>query len=96
MSSFKRDKKEEEDGGGNPFQNIEKTTVLQEARVFNDTTVNPRKCTHILTKLLYLLNQVNHNLPHTCTTMFSLVGGTTGGQGSHRRVFRDDETVPIP
>ncbi|EFA09678.1 coatomer subunit gamma [Tribolium castaneum] len=57
MSSFKRDKKEEEDGGGNPFQNIEKTTVLQEARVFNDTTVNPRKCTHILTKLLYLLNQ---------------------------------------
>ena len=45
-------------GGGNPFQNIEKTTVLQEARVFNDTTINNRKCTHILTKLLYLLNQV--------------------------------------
>lgn len=76
MSSFKRDKKEEEDGiynlmfannkimwliipgGGNPFQNIEKTTVLQEARIFNETTVNPKKCTHILTKLLYLLNQV--------------------------------------
>ncbi|XP_026474774.1 coatomer subunit gamma isoform X1 [Ctenocephalides felis] len=57
MSSFKRDKKEEEDGGGNPFQNIEKTTVLQEARTFNDTPVNPRKCTHILTKILYLLNQ---------------------------------------
>ncbi|XP_023018984.1 coat Protein (coatomer) gamma [Leptinotarsa decemlineata] len=57
MSSFKRDKKEEEDGGGNPFQNIEKTTVLQEARVFNETSVNPRKCTPILTKLLYLLNQ---------------------------------------
>lgn len=57
MGSFKRDKKEEEDGSGNPFQNIEKTTVLQEARAFNDTTVNPRKCTHILTKLLYLLNQ---------------------------------------
>lgn len=57
MSSFKRDKKEEEDGGGNPFQNIEKTTVLQEARIFNDTTVNPRKCGPILTKLLYLLNQ---------------------------------------
>lgn len=57
MSSFKRDKKEEEDGGGNPFQNLEKTTVLQEARTFNDTPVNPRKCTHILTKILYLLNQ---------------------------------------
>ncbi|CAG9862394.1 unnamed protein product [Phyllotreta striolata] len=57
MSSFKRDKKEEEDGVGNIFQNIEKTTVLQEARVFNETSVNPRKCTLILTKLLYLLNQ---------------------------------------
>lgn len=45
-------------GGGNPFQNIEKTTVLQEARTFNETPVNPRKCTHILTKILYLLNQV--------------------------------------
>nr|CAD7596228.1 unnamed protein product [Timema genevievae] len=44
-------------GGGNPFQNIEKTTVLQESRTFNDTPVNPRKCTHILTKILYLLNQ---------------------------------------
>lgn len=44
-------------GGGNPFQNLEKTSVLQEARTFNDTPVNPRKCAHILTKILYLLNQ---------------------------------------
>lgn len=57
MNAFKRDKKEEEDGGGNPFQNLEKTSVLQEARTFNDTSVNPRKCAHILTKILYLLNQ---------------------------------------
>ncbi|PNF33659.1 Coatomer subunit gamma [Cryptotermes secundus] len=57
MSAFRRDKKEEEEGSGNPFQNIEKTTVLQETRTFNDTPVNPRKCTHILTKILYLLNQ---------------------------------------
>ncbi|KAF2898387.1 hypothetical protein ILUMI_07790 [Ignelater luminosus] len=57
MSSFKRDKKEEEDGGGNPFQNIEKTTVLQEARLFNENIINAKKCTHILTKILYLLNQ---------------------------------------
>ncbi|XP_015184185.1 PREDICTED: coatomer subunit gamma [Polistes dominula] len=57
MNAFKRDKKEEEEGGGNPFQNLEKTTVLQEARTFNDTPVNPRKCAHILTKILYLLNQ---------------------------------------
>ncbi|KAG8228024.1 hypothetical protein J437_LFUL003659, partial [Ladona fulva] len=57
MISFKRDKKEEEEGSCNPFQNLEKTTVLQEARTFNETPVNPRKCTHILTKILYLLNQ---------------------------------------
>lgn len=43
--------------GGNPFHHLEKTTVLQEARTFNDTPVNPRKCAHILTKILYLLNQ---------------------------------------
>lgn len=57
MSSFKRDKKEEEDGGGNPFQNLDKTTILQETRYFNETPVNHRKCTHIMTKILYLLNQ---------------------------------------
>lgn len=45
-------------GGGNPFQNIDKTSVLQETRTFNDTPVNARKCTHILTKILYLINQV--------------------------------------
>jgi coatomer protein complex subunit gamma len=44
-------------GAGNPFHNLEKTSVLQEARAFNETPVNPRKCTHILTKILYLINQ---------------------------------------
>ncbi|KPJ18403.1 Coatomer subunit gamma [Papilio machaon] len=57
MSSFKRDKKEEEDSGGNPYQNLDKTIVLQEARYFNETPVNPRKCIYILSKILYLLNQ---------------------------------------
>lgn len=46
-------------GGGNPFLNIDKTSVLQETRTFNETPVNARKCTHILTKILYLINQVN-------------------------------------
>ncbi|XP_023946683.2 coatomer subunit gamma [Bicyclus anynana] len=57
MSSFKREKKEEEDGGGSPYQNLDKTIVLQEARYFNETPVNPRKCSHILSKILFLLNQ---------------------------------------
>ncbi|CAH0712927.1 unnamed protein product, partial [Brenthis ino] len=57
MSSFKRDKKEEEDSGGSPYANLDKTIVLQEARYFNETPVNPRKCSHILSKILFLLNQ---------------------------------------
>ncbi|XP_041970573.1 coatomer subunit gamma-like [Aricia agestis] len=57
MSSFKRDKKEEEDSSGNPYQNMDKTIILQETRYFNATPVNPRKCSHILSKILYLLNQ---------------------------------------
>lgn len=57
MSSFRREKKEEEEGASNAFQNLDKTTLLQEARHFNETPVNTRKCTLILTKILYLLNQ---------------------------------------
>jgi len=58
MLSLKKDKKEEEEReGGNPFANLEKTSVLQEARTFNESPVNPRKCNAILTKILYLLNQ---------------------------------------
>uniref|UniRef100_A0A1J3JA67 Coatomer subunit gamma n=1 Tax=Noccaea caerulescens TaxID=107243 RepID=A0A1J3JA67_NOCCA len=40
-----------------PFMGIEKGAVLQEARVFNDPQVDPRKCSQVITKLLYLLNQ---------------------------------------
>uniref|UniRef100_A0A4X1VXW2 Coatomer subunit gamma n=1 Tax=Sus scrofa TaxID=9823 RepID=A0A4X1VXW2_PIG len=54
----KFDKKDEESGSGsNPFRHLEKSAVLQEARIFNETPINPRRCLHILTKILYLLNQ---------------------------------------
>ncbi|XP_008172280.1 coatomer subunit gamma-2 isoform X1 [Chrysemys picta bellii] len=57
----KFDKKDEETGSGsNPFQHLEKSAVLQEARIFNETPINPRRCLHILTKILYLLNQGEH------------------------------------
>ncbi|XP_073475526.1 coatomer subunit gamma-2 [Aquarana catesbeiana] len=57
----KFDKKDEEAGSGsNPFQHLEKSAVLQEARLFNETPINPRRCLHILTKILYLLNQGEH------------------------------------
>ena len=33
--------------------------LLPQARTFNETPINPRKCIHILTKILYVLNQVS-------------------------------------
>ncbi|XP_054751910.2 coatomer subunit gamma-2-like [Lytechinus pictus] len=53
---LRRDKKDEEDGS-NPFQNLDRSAVLQEARVFNATPINPRRCCHILTKVMYIINQ---------------------------------------
>ncbi|GAA5866440.1 hypothetical protein JCM3774_004684 [Rhodotorula dairenensis] len=50
MSSYKKD---EEGGVGSFFQ--DKTTVIQEARVFNETPISPRKCRILLTKIVYLL-----------------------------------------
>jgi len=59
LSSFRKlDKKDEESStSGNPYKNIEKASVLQEARTFNETPVNARKCIQILTKIIYMINQ---------------------------------------
>ena len=46
-------------GGANMFQNLDKTTVLQDTRMFNVTTINVKKCNLVVTKILYLINQVN-------------------------------------
>eukprot|EP00475_Leptophrys_vorax_P004173 TRINITY_DN12491_c0_g1_i1.p1 TRINITY_DN12491_c0_g1~~TRINITY_DN12491_c0_g1_i1.p1 ORF type:complete len:892 (+),score=138.66 TRINITY_DN12491_c0_g1_i1:102-2777(+) len=53
--------KKDEDFDGefeySPFFGIEKGAVLQEARVFNERELDPRRCAQVITKLLYLLNQ---------------------------------------
>ena len=41
-------------GGSIQFQHLEKSAVLQEAHLFNEIPINPLKCAHILTKILYL------------------------------------------
>ncbi|KZO95939.1 coatomer subunit gamma [Calocera viscosa TUFC12733] len=46
-------KKDEETGLGAYYNN--KTTVLQEARVFNESPISPRKCRALLTRIVYLL-----------------------------------------
>ncbi|XP_006649665.1 coatomer subunit gamma-1 [Oryza brachyantha] len=40
-----------------PFFGIEKGAVLQEARAFHDPQLDARRCSQVITKLLYLLNQ---------------------------------------
>lgn len=54
MNFGKRDKKDED---VDSFANLDRSTVLQETRHFNDNIINNRKCISILTKVLYLINQ---------------------------------------
>ncbi|CAA7051496.1 unnamed protein product [Microthlaspi erraticum] len=53
----KKDDDHDDELEDSPFLGIEKGAVLQEARVFNDPHLDPRRCSQVITKLLYLLNQ---------------------------------------
>ncbi|CAH2985310.1 unnamed protein product [Chilo suppressalis] len=66
----RKDKREDEDGVLSIFQNLDKTTLIQEARYFNSTPVYPRKCIHILTKIIFLLNQGEKLTTQEATDMF--------------------------
>ncbi|XP_076897530.1 coatomer subunit gamma-2-like [Bidens hawaiensis] len=58
MSQYvKKDDDRDEEAEYSPFSGIEKGAVLQEARVFNDPQLDSRRCSQVITKLLYLLNQ---------------------------------------
>ncbi|TVU47821.1 hypothetical protein EJB05_07430 [Eragrostis curvula] len=48
---------DDEDVEYSPFFGIEKGAVLQEARAFHDPQLDARRCSQVITKLLYLLNQ---------------------------------------
>ena len=54
MSITQREKKDE-DEAYSPFTGLQKATVLQEGRCFNDRDINVRKCIGILTKILWLI-----------------------------------------
>ncbi|CAH8450640.1 unnamed protein product [Schistosoma turkestanicum] len=49
VSSKRKDKKEEEEGYGAAYAKLDKTVVLQEARLFNQTPLNPRNLTKDMT-----------------------------------------------
>ena len=52
-----KQKDKDEDESYTPFAGLQKSTVLQDSRCFNDRELNPRKCIGILTKILWLLSQ---------------------------------------
>ncbi|KAK9837106.1 hypothetical protein WJX81_003075 [Elliptochloris bilobata] len=57
LRAEKKDEDRDEDMEYSPFYGIEKGAVLQEARIFNDPHIDPRRCQQVITKLLYLLCQ---------------------------------------
>ena len=55
---FKSD--DEEGESVSPYADLEKAAVLQECRIFHDSSAvkeSPRKCCTIITKLLYIMSQ---------------------------------------
>lgn len=47
-----------------------KTTVIQEARVFNESPISPRKCRALLTRIIYLLYVGETFSTQEATTLF--------------------------
>lgn len=66
-------KKDDDEFEAMPFQGLDKGLVLQEKRAFNETPLNPRKCCHLLTKILYLLTQGETFSTHEATDLFFAV-----------------------
>lgn len=65
--------KKDDDESYVPFLGLEKGIVLQEKRLFNDTNVNPRKCSVLITKILYLLVQGDKFTKQEATDVFFAV-----------------------
>lgn len=76
-------KKDEESGISAYYHN--KTTVIQEARVFNESPINPRKCRALLTQIIYLLYAGETFGTQEATTLFF---GTT-------KLFQHKDVGPI-
>ncbi len=55
---------------GLSFYYSNKTTVIQEARVFNESPISPRKCRALLTRIVYLLYIGENFGTQEATTLF--------------------------
>ncbi|XP_068656175.1 coatomer subunit gamma-2-like [Aristolochia californica] len=69
----KKDDDRDDEVEYSPFMGIEKGAVLQEARVFNDAQLDARRCSQVITKLLYLLNQGETFTKEEATQVFFAV-----------------------
>lgn len=73
MNIFKSHNKMHKCNPDHVFQNLDKITLLQEARYFNSSRINPKKCISILTKILYLLYQGEIFSVQEATHVFFLI-----------------------
>ncbi len=62
--------RKQEDDDLSPFYQLQKSQVLHEAKAFNDTAVDSRKCCRVLTELLCLLSQGEVLGTEEATTLF--------------------------
>lgn len=70
---MKQVEKKDDDDAFTPFQGLEKGIVLQEKHLFNATPINARKCSALITKLLYLLVQGEKFTRQEATDVFFAV-----------------------
>ena len=61
-------KKDEESSFNIYYHN--KTTVIQEARMFNDTSISPKRCRVLLSQLIYLLYAGENFSAQEATSIF--------------------------
>eukprot|EP01113_Clastostelium_recurvatum_P003606 TRINITY_DN1157_c0_g1_i1.p1 TRINITY_DN1157_c0_g1~~TRINITY_DN1157_c0_g1_i1.p1 ORF type:complete len:887 (+),score=324.88 TRINITY_DN1157_c0_g1_i1:90-2750(+) len=68
-----RFEKKDDDEYFMPFQGLEKGIVLQEKRIFSEAPINARKCSALITKLLWLLAQGDKFTKGEATDVFFAV-----------------------
>ncbi|KAG8780109.1 coatomer subunit gamma [Ceratobasidium sp. 428] len=61
-------KRDEDPGVGSFYNN--KSTIIQEARVFNESPISPRKCRALLTRVVYLLYLGDNFTTQEATNLF--------------------------
>jgi len=55
---------------GDLYATLKRSTVLHEARCFNEKQIDPRKCRKLLARLIYLINQGEHLSETESTELF--------------------------